>query len=110
MKAIILTGKEKDSENYQLVINTKSISINYNEKDGSYIDFLNKTSEYFAKVICVQKSTLELGVLNGFKMDSKGTIKIEKLDNKLFESLLTKKLTKFIGGNGLIISSVDITN
>jgi hypothetical protein len=102
MGALLILGKEKKTENYQLLIGKKYLSAQYSEQKGSYSNFLNKTSLDFAKIISEQNSSLELNLLNGFKLDKKKLMKIEKLESKIFESMLIKKLFKLCEGKAQI--------
>lgn len=108
MEAFLILGKEKETENYQLLIGEKYFSTSYNEKKGSYSYFLNETSTDFAKVLLEQKSNLELNLLNGFKLNKKRLIKIEKLESKIFELMLNKKFSKLCEGKEITISFLEV--
>ena len=97
METLLILGKERNTENYQLLIGKRFISAQYTEQGGSYSNFLNKTSADFAKILLEQNSNLKLNLLNGFKLDKKKLIKIEKLESKIFELMLEKKLSKLSG-------------
>lgn len=108
---MVMVGKEKDTESYQLLINNNYISVEYNQElYGEHNNFLNNVCIKFAEKISKQKSSLELGVLNGFKINEQGVTKIERLDSKLFENLLIKKLKQLPKGAAAIMPIAEIIN
>jgi hypothetical protein len=107
-KVVILIGKEKDTKSYQLVLANKYISISYRESNGDYNEFINNVTTDFAELISKQKFSLELGVLNGFRLDEEGVNKIEKLDSKLFESVLINKINKLSCWKNLVFPASNI--
>jgi hypothetical protein len=98
-KATILIGKEKGLENYQLLIDGKCISVNCRNLNGDYHRFLYNLSGYFAETIHKKKGTLEVEIINGFKMEEKERVKIEKLDLQLFGSIFNNRLEGLCGKN-----------
>jgi len=110
MKAIIIVGKEKGVENYSLLISDEYTSMKYNKVDGDYNDFLKDVSTKFAEEISKRKSSLELGLLNGFKINEQGITKIEKLENNLFGSLLTNRLKQLSKGGAAVLPVAEIIN
>lgn len=109
-KATIVVGKEKDTENYQLFMDKHYISTNYKESNGNYTDFINKTATDFAELISEQKCNLKLSILNGFKIDKKEIVRIEKLESKLFEDLLINRLKQLSKGRTAILPIAEIIN
>ena len=115
MKNVIIIGKEGKIENYKLLIdNTHLMSISYDESKKDYKDFLDKVSTDFTKAIFMnsilsESSTYRLDLLNGFKINKQRLVKIERLENNLFESMLVNKVNKFYEGKGLVLPG-EITN
>jgi len=108
MKAMIFAGKEKNIENYQLLIGKDYISAIYQRRRKDYKEFLEDVSSKFAERITQSRISLELGVLNGEKITQKGIIKTDKIDTELFELMLTKKVIKLSSGKFLTIPATNL--
>src|SRR3989344_2596057 len=109
-KAIILTGRENNggvTESYQLLIDLNYITGNYThgavETRESFLDDL---TQRFASMLSEQRDPLEIGVLNGYKIQKTGeTLRIERIDESLIRNLsqkLESKLKSKLAGEALV--------
>jgi hypothetical protein len=109
-KAIIIFGREEGIDSYQLLIGLNYTSTTYCKTNRDYNDFLNEVSANFAEKILNANLSLELRILNGFKIGKQGIVRVEKLDDKSFESLLTNKLKQLSKGRAAVLPTAEITN
>jgi hypothetical protein len=79
-RAYIFTGKVGEEETYQLLVNKRYILGSYNPRTDlqERASFYDEISTAFAKVILEEESALELGVMNGYRMNPE-TLKPEKI-------------------------------
>lgn len=102
-KALIVLGKENGLESYHLIIGSKYFSATPSLKDKEYKKFIDTVSDTFAKMICDEKNPVELGILNGFKVDDGNLVRTSEInDNNSFQKEVESKLTKLCGGRLLL--------
>ncbi|MCK4553122.1 hypothetical protein KAT80_02875 [Candidatus Pacearchaeota archaeon] len=114
-KAILMCGREQDNDFYQILIGNKLNSAQYNKLKGNYQNFLEGLGKEYADKIISSNEALELGISNGWKLDTTSgqTIKINKLDSKLvhvFSNQIIKNLEEITKGGVAMLIPTTILN
>ena len=116
-KAVVLVGKEQidrvNVENYQLLIGQDYIAAKYIQRDGDYRQFLEDVATRFAEQILETDSNLQVGILNGFKINDSRTngsrtTKIDRLDTRLFGAILANRISQLSTGRSAAIPAAEM--
>jgi len=113
-KAVVLVGREKingvNIENYQLLIRQEFTTIQYHSGDSYYREFLDEVSREFAEKILDEDSNLEVGVLNGFKInENTDVVRIGRLEDvRLFETILSNNVSQLSIGRAAVMSAAEM--
>ncbi|MEK6917422.1 MAG: hypothetical protein AABW51_00570 [Nanoarchaeota archaeon] len=100
-RAIILTGREGNSEFYSLLLELNSNAVFYTHrfKEGNHQAFLDEVASDFAEKIAEYNKSgiLEVGRLNGYNIIDGKPIEVDKIDTTSFERRLEKLLKNLKG-------------
>ncbi|HLC60642.1 MAG TPA: hypothetical protein VJJ52_04380 [Candidatus Nanoarchaeia archaeon] len=100
-RAIIIVGAEGSgetyTEHYGLVVGTQFVSTSYQGTREGHPQFLNNVADDFVENISAHPSPLEVGVLNGFKLDrNHRLVRIGNPDSETIQSLSQRISQKVI--------------
>jgi hypothetical protein len=109
-KGIIFCGRERNIENYQLLLGLSYFGGEYNFRLEDRREFIQNIAYAFARKIVEQGSSLEIGIFNGWKISSDGKlIQIDKLlDTINLEKRLTEEVTRLSAGKSKTVIPISL--